>query len=278
MSKETKSDVPFHEAANIFPLLDGDEFDRLVEDIRKYGLRKEIALLDGKVIDGRNRYRACLLASAERRYTEIETDDPVAYVLSLNLHRRHLTPSQQSMVAARAEDVYVEAAKERQKDHAGTAPGKPKSLAANLQQVIPDSGTALEQAAKAVGVSARSAAYGKKVIEHGTPELVKAVDEGRMAVSTAAILATEPPEVQKETLASGKHNRQYGAGPGGVRRGPAENDEPREPEPEPEPGQVRGIGVIQGNLAIDNLKRIPKNDALRKRGFQLVTDWIRINK
>lgn len=38
-----------------------------------------------------------------------------------------------------------------------------------------------------------------------------------------------------------------------------------------------GVGVRYGNDAIDCLKRIPKNDGLRKRGFQLVTDWIRRN-
>lgn len=39
-----------------------------------------------------------------------------------------------------------------------------------------------------------------------------------------------------------------------------------------------GQGVDRGNEAIDVLKRIPKKDALRKRGFQIVADWIKHNK
>jgi hypothetical protein len=48
-------------------------------------------------------------------------------------------------------------------------------------------------------------------------------------------------------------------------------------EEKPE-GEVRGVGVTRANEAINCLIRIPKNDALRKRGFQIVTDWIKANK
>ena len=49
-------------------------------------------------------------------------------------------------------------------------------------------------------------------------------------------------------------------------------------EREPEPGKWRGVGVLQANEAIDALKRIPKNDALRKRAFQIVRDWMDSNE
>jgi hypothetical protein len=42
--------------------------------------------------------------------------------------------------------------------------------------------------------------------------------------------------------------------------------------------RLQGVGIIRANEAIDCLNWIPKNDALRKRGFQLVTDWIRRNR
>jgi hypothetical protein len=37
------------------------------------------------------------------------------------------------------------------------------------------------------------------------------------------------------------------------------------------------VGVIKANEAVNCLKAIPKSDALRKRGFQIVSDWIKHN-
>jgi len=81
----------------MFPLLKGKEFDDLVDDIRKYGLRESISLFDGKIIDGRNRERACIKAGVEPRYRSIELNDhdaAVAYVISKNIRRRHQTREQ----------------------------------------------------------------------------------------------------------------------------------------------------------------------------------------
>jgi hypothetical protein len=51
--------------------------------------------------------------------------------------------------------------------------------------------------------------------------------------------------------------------------------------PVPKSASVNGkrpVGVLRANEAIDCLMRIPKNDAHRKRGFQIVTDWIKHNQ
>ena len=84
----------FHPIADIFPLMAGRAFDALVSDIETHGLREPIWLhQDGRIIDGRNRARAC-----ERLGVEPETQTYIgpdvnllAFVISLNLHRRHLT-------------------------------------------------------------------------------------------------------------------------------------------------------------------------------------------
>jgi hypothetical protein len=98
----------------------------------------------------------------------VTPDNPVSYVLSLNLHRRHLTPSQASMCAARAREIYEREAKERQ--------GKRTDLdiPANLPEC--KKGDARDIAGKAFGVSGKSVDHATRVIEKGIPELAKAVD------------------------------------------------------------------------------------------------------
>ena len=52
------TELEFHPLANILPLIEGEEFGRLVEDIRVRGLQEKITLYKGLILDGRNRYRA----------------------------------------------------------------------------------------------------------------------------------------------------------------------------------------------------------------------------
>ena len=92
--------MKFHEIADLFPLIDGDEFKLLCEDIKKEGLNHPVILLGDEILDGRNRYRACIEVGIEPRYENFEGDDPLAFVLSENLHRRHLTASQRAALAA----------------------------------------------------------------------------------------------------------------------------------------------------------------------------------
>jgi hypothetical protein len=99
------SELPFHQLADLFPLIEGEPFDEMVEDIRLNGQRDDIVTLDEMILDGRNRFRACRAAKVEPRCRvfgsrPFDGDDPEAFVISANLKRRHLNASQCAMIAA----------------------------------------------------------------------------------------------------------------------------------------------------------------------------------
>lgn len=177
--------IPFHEVAEIFPLMRGEEFVGLKEDVRTNGLREPIWLYQGKIIDGRNRFRACQETGVEPAFREWSGEGSlVVFVVSLNLHRRHLDESQRSMVAHKLENM-------RQGERTDLEPS------ANLHKV------SRSDAARLLNVSERSVANAAKVSDGGAPELVAAVESGKVSVSAAATIAEATKEEQAEIVARG---------------------------------------------------------------------------
>lgn len=172
----------FHDFANLFPLIEGEEFTALVDDIRAHGVREPIWLYEGKILDGRNRYRAAIEAGAEFKTREYEGDKPLEHVVSLNLHRRHLNESQRAMVAARL---------------ATMVKGRPTENA-RIQAV------SQPEAAKLLSVGRASVQDATSVQRHATPELQRAVESGKVAVSAAAQAAKfMAPEQQRQAVEDG---------------------------------------------------------------------------
>jgi hypothetical protein len=97
-----------HPLATIFRPLTDDELGQLVDDIRAHGLREPITLHpDGRVLDGWGRVTACRQACVTPTFRTFDASDPLAFVVSANLCRRHLTSSQRGMVAARIAHLKV---------------------------------------------------------------------------------------------------------------------------------------------------------------------------
>ena len=177
-SRDFRGRTREHPLASLFPLMEGQEFDALVADIAAHGLREPIVLFEGKILDGRNRHRACIAAGEKPRFKTYEGDDPVAYVLSLNLKRRHLNESQRAMVAAKLATL-----KDGQRQ------------VGQLAEVPTQ-----EQVATLLNVGERGVRRARVVLDHGTRELIHAVEQGKIAVSAAAALAEKSPEYQKAVV------------------------------------------------------------------------------
>lgn len=171
-----------HPAASIFPLMTDDEFLALKEDIRSKGQREDVVLWEGKILDGRNRYRACQELGIDVQWRELpECDDPIDYVLSKNLYRRHLTESQRAQCAA---DV---ATLKR-----GSNQHKPKTEDVQICT------STVDQAAEAFGVSRRSVATAKHVADKGDKSVIEAVKAGAIKVSAAAKLVDAVPDKREQ--------------------------------------------------------------------------------
>lgn len=283
-----------HEAAKLFPI-DDESIGELADDIKKNGQQVPVETCGGKVIDGRRRIRACQIAGVEPITREVNPADPVAYVLSINLHRRHLTESQRAMIGAAVKEIYEKEAKERQKmsggrgvkgvDHGPHLSGGDESKAeTGGDQKRESTGKKSRDAAgEAVNVSGREVDRASVVTKHGVPELIAAVQAGRISVRLGEKIARKNPDVQREIVAA-KNPREALRLSEEVEDAMSESSEqaedakPKEEEAsKPKKWTREPVGVLESQNAINCLCRIPKNDPLREAGLKTVATWIRQN-
>lgn len=267
--KECLKDLQFHELANIFPMMDHDRFMDLVEDVRRNGLHDPIDLYEGKVLDGRNRYKACLIAGIDVRGYEYTGDDPLKYVLSKNLHRRHMDESQRAMVGANIANLEKTDTLNR-----GTSPDT---------QICRSEKTSIAQAAEAVNVGVRSITSAKKVKADGDDSLQAMVVNGELPVSVAeAFTKIVSDKVRQAEIAESQ-------GIDGIKDIVREDRkakklsrekktvEPRDAIDESEKkGKQDAVGssIQFAELAILQLERIQEWDTHKLEAVQLVEEWI----
>lgn len=171
-----------HPLAEIFPLMGGREFDALVEDIKEHGLREPITLFEGKVLDGRNRIRACAAAGIEPACVPFDGDDPLGFVFSRNLHRRHLNEAQRAMIAARLADM---------------PQGGRRDLGYRRDYI------SVGESAQLLRVSARSIARARKIDKTAVASLRAAVVGGRVSLLAAERASALPADEQTVLVAKG---------------------------------------------------------------------------
>ena len=173
-----------HPLAALVPEASDEEMRMLAADILANGLRHPVVIYENKILDGRHRYEACRIVGALCRFKDFSGDDPAAFVVSMNLARRHLKESQRAMVGERLRGT--KHGGDRKTDQEANLPLDRKA------------------AAEAVNASPKTLQYAGKVIELATPAVIAAVDAGEVKVSDAAAVVDEAEDVQAAAVAKHK--------------------------------------------------------------------------
>ena len=190
--------MKFHPISDMFPMMSEQEFAGLLADIREHGLREVILVSeDDQIIDGRNRFRACQELKIEPRFRTIQANGSLThFVISMNLHRRHLDASQKAAVALAIERELAKEAKQRQLAAQNNKSGRA------VREKIPQlgNGRARDQAAAVVGVNPRYISTLKATAARA-PELEVQVRDGRLSVKEARRLAEISADQRESVLA-----------------------------------------------------------------------------
>jgi N6-adenosine-specific RNA methylase IME4 len=151
-----------HQYANLFPMMSADEMSALIKDMQDNGYDKTSPIItyQSMILDGRNRYRAAAEASVKPVFVEYVGDDPLAFVLSHNLHRRHLNETQRAGVAAKLANM-------------------PRGGAEYRTPNLENEKVTIPQAAEMLNV----ATY--RAVAAAMPELVEKMDSGEMTANKA---------------------------------------------------------------------------------------------
>ena len=192
--------MDIHPAAEAFPLMDEDRLHELIEDIRLHGQRQPITLCDGRILDGRNRARACAMLQITP-HTTVFDGDPWAYVWSLNGSRRDLGSDQRYLIWKHCMEQSTSWQAEQQRIHdeasakkAAIAQEKPRietgqyhTREPQTAQVVPfvaDAHPTREAKALASKTNAGAVQRGETLVRH-RPDLAEHVRTGTMPATTA---------------------------------------------------------------------------------------------
>ena len=195
---ETIAGYVVHAAASLWPLMDDEAFNELVESVRKHGIRQPVVLHDGVLVDGRNRLRAVERLKADGVVIEVptvalsslthDTNSVVDWIYSTNKIRRHMTPDALGMVAGQMLPLLEAEAEEQrkatqfQKGKSGNPSGKKQvttktSSPARRDRRNSDSRTTAGRVARMAGTSLHK---GRQVVE-----IVKGVENGTVSEADA---------------------------------------------------------------------------------------------
>ena len=180
----------WHAAANLFPLMNADELDALAADIKQNGLQNPILLFENKVLDGRNRLRACVKAEVEPKFAQWNSKNisPFDFAVSQNLVRRHLTRDQQTALAAKLKPLFEKEARERQiaaGKHGQRGGRGHKKAKPSAQTGAKGSGKSAARAARLFPDVSQRAVEQVSALEKWKPGIRKQIEDGEITIREA---------------------------------------------------------------------------------------------
>jgi hypothetical protein len=161
--------IPYelHPLCTYFPRMGTTDFDALKVDIQSNGQTHPIYTLDGMILDGGNRFRALCELGMEPVVIEYTGTNPTQFILSSNLHRRHLTQGQSAAIVSASQNWATAQAE------------------GNLQlRMVTPSDTAASRA-KLSGVGQRTQQMADKLVKEASEELIMEVIDGKKSLITA---------------------------------------------------------------------------------------------
>lgn len=207
-AEDWKGDIEPH-PLNFFPKMRMKEYDALVEDIRVNGIQEPITLYEGKILDGRARYQACLETGRELKFQRPGDISPISYLIAKNVNRRHLNASQKAVLALQYLPYFEVEAQQRMKagieyheisayelDLDISEEALPKDLRAKFPQG--GKGRARDFLGLLIGISGRYITDARK-IQSKAPELLNDVWEGYINIPAAKRLL-KIPEKERSTI------------------------------------------------------------------------------
>ena len=175
MTDQNIQAIQLHPLCTYFPRMSDAEFISLKANIQDIGQTHPIYTLDGMILDGGNRYRALCELGIKPVMIEYTGSNPTQFILSSNLHRRHLTQGQAAAIVS-ASQSWVKAQVVDDEKLANSAP---------LDTA--------ESRAKQSGVGQRTQQMADKLVKEAPAELVKEVIDGKKSL-TKAIKEISPPK------------------------------------------------------------------------------------
>jgi hypothetical protein len=239
-----------HEIANLFPLMSEEEFVALKADIKENGLKNPVILLDGKILDGRNRFKACQEVGVKVITNDYDGNDPLSDVISWNLKRRHLNETQRASIAAKLANM-----------QSGANPGNSNAVKNKNESANLPTGISQTQAADMLNVSERSLRTAKKVQEEAIPEITERMSSGEMSLNSAAMAASLPEEEQKEIITK-------------INQGEKPTKAIKQHIEAKEPVVPHSTALQFSSIAISQLSRIKPDDVKRVEALNIVLEYI----